>query len=143
MVDLAYADPEQALKVWARAHPDLVDVIGHRTFLALPADYVPAVKGPAISFSLIGGGPDGYTPLDLPEIQFSCWGGTRMEAGGVRVALIGALHSLTRTTVTTDSGDVILADARVTSSFYRPDTSADPVFPRYIVTAAVAVLPSS
>lgn len=143
MVDLAYADPEQAVKVWARAHTGLIAVVGHRTFLRLPDDYLPSAKGSAISFSLIGGAPDGYTPLDLPEIQFSCWGEKRADAGAVRLALIRALHSLTRTTVTTDDGDVVLADARVTSSFYRPDLAGDPPFPRYIVTAAVAVLPTS
>lgn len=143
MVDLAYADAEHAVKVWARAHTGLIAVVGHRTFLRLPDDYLPSVKGAALTFGLIGGAPDPFAPLDLAELQFSCWAATRAGAGAVRLALIRALHSLGRTTVTTDTGDVILADARVTSSFYRPDLAGDPPFPRYIVTAAVAVLPSS
>lgn len=143
MTALAYADTEAAVRRWARDHTGLIDVIGHRTFFALPDDYDPAVKGNAISFSQIGGAPDGYSPLDMPELQFSCWGASRGDAYAVRTALISALHSLTRTTVSTDSGDVTLLNATVTSAFYRPDNSADPVFPRYIVTAAVAAIPSS
>lgn len=142
MTVLAYADAESAVKVWARAEAGLVAVVAHRTFLGLPDKYLPSEKGPAISFSMIGGAPDGTTPLDLPQIQFSCWGATRAEAGQVRTALIGALHSLTRITVTTDTGDVTLADARVLASFFRPDAAGDPVFPRYIVTALIAVLPA-
>lgn len=143
MVDLAYADAENAVKVWARAQTDLTTLVGHRTFLRLPDDYLPSVKGSALTLSLVGGAPDAYTPVDAAEILFSCWGATRANAGALRLALIRALHSLTRTTVQTASGDVILAGARVTSSFYRPDIAGDPIFPRYVVTAVVAVLPST
>lgn len=143
MVDLAYADAEEATRVWARAHTDLNTVVDHRVFYRLPADYVPKDKGSALTLSLVGGVPDPFTPLDPAEIQFSCWGATKADAALVRRALIGALNSMGRTAVTTDAGDVILTDARVTASFYRPDLAGDPPFPRYIVTAVVAVLPSS
>lgn len=143
MTTLSYVDPEMAVRTWAREHTGLVAVVGHRTFFSLPHDYQPATKGSALTLSLVGGAPDPYTPLDLPQILFSCWGETKADAAAVRKALISALHSLSRETVTVDEVDVVLADARVTGNLYRPDTSGDPIFPRYIVTAAVAVLPSS
>src|SRR5688500_16412832 len=137
MTVLTYVDAELAVRTWARTHPDLTPVVGARTFFGLPADYLPSAKGPAITVNLIGGSPDAQSPLDLPELQFDCWGANKAEAAAVRLALLGALHSLTRTTVTTTAGDVILADARVTGSLFSPDASADPVLPRYVVTALV------
>ena len=143
MSTLTYVDAELAVRTWCRQHSDISALIGARTFFGLPDGYLPSAKGPALTVNLVGGTPDGTTPLDLPELQFDCWGATKAEAAALRLVLIGALHSLTRTTVTTTAGDVILADARVIASVFSPDSSADPVLPRYVVTALVAVLPSA
>lgn len=142
MTVLTYVDAELAVRTWCRTHPVLTGLVGARTFFGLPENYLPSAKGPAITVNLIGGAPDSTTPLDLPELQFDCWGVTKAEAAAVRLGLLRALHSLTRTTVTTSLGDVILADARVTGGLFSPDNSADPVLPRYIVTAQLAVLPA-
>lgn len=139
-VTVTYADAELAVRTWARAEPTLVDVVGTRTFFALPDKYLPSVRGAAITVNQIGGVPDGLTALDLPELQFDCWGATKADAAAVRTALVAALHNLTRITVTTTQGPVVLADARVTGSLFSPDDTGDPVFPRYVVTAQIGVL---
>jgi hypothetical protein len=139
---LVYVDVELAVRTWARTHPVLTALVGARTFFALPDKYRPSAKGPAVTVNMIGGSPDPTSPLNLPELQFDCWGTTKAEAAAVHLGLLEALHSLTRTTVTTTAGDVILADARVTGVLFSPDTSADPVLPRYVVTALVAALPA-
>lgn len=142
MTALTYVDTELAVRTWCRTHASLTPLVDHRTFFGLPDDYDPKAKGPAITVNQVGGSPDGTTPLDLPELQFDCWGATKAEAAAVKGALLGALHSLTRTTVTTTAGDVTLADARVLAALFSPDNSTDPVLPRYIVTALVAALPA-
>lgn len=140
---LTYVDAEVALRSWARQEPTLVDVVGTRTFFGLPSGYLPSAKGPAYTVNLIGGVPDPHSPLDLPEVQWDCWGTTKAEAAVLQTVLKAALHNLHRVTVATSTGDVILVDARVTGSLFSPDTSADPVLPRYVVTALVAVLPAA
>lgn len=139
MTTLVYVDSENAVRSWLRGHPHLADLIGMRAFFGLPDDYLPASKGAAITLQRIGGAPDGYDSSDTPEIQFSCWGGTKADAAAVHLALMRALEELGRTTV----GDTVLLGATVTSALFSPDTSAAPTLPRYIVTALVTSTPAT
>lgn len=139
MTTLVYVDTEQAVRTWLRGHTHLADLIGMRAFFGLPDNYLPADKGSAITVSRVGGAPDGYDSSDTPEIQFSCWGGTKADAALVMLGLTRALEELARTTV----GDAVLLGARTTGVLFSPDTSTAPTIPRYIVTALVTAVPAT
>lgn len=138
MTTVLFVDTEAAVRTWLRGHPLLVDLVGMRVFFGLPDNYLPAEKGAAVTVQRIGGAPDGYDSSDTPDLQFSCWGGTKAEAAALHLALMRALEQLGRVAV----GDTLLLGARVTSALFSPDSSAAPTIPRYIVTALLTATSS-
>lgn len=129
---LTYTDSEQAVRLWLRGITSVTALA--RIDFGAGTDYDPATDGALIVISQVGGTPDAYTPLDVPLISFACWGAKKKTAADVKTALLGALHSLTRTV--TDAG--VLLDATVTTALYAPDDTGTP---RYVVDALVTVRP--
>ena len=139
MSTLVYVDVEAAVRTWARTHPAITAQVGARTFFALPDDYQPAVKGPALTVALVDDDPHHASGLDRASLQFDCWGATKAEAAAVRLAAVTALHSLVQATV----GDTVLCDAQVVGSLFSPDPTTDPATPRYVLTCERIARPTA
>lgn len=141
-VVVSFADTENVVKRWlidaTSVAPLLMRSAGaYSIYLAMPK----AAPNPALTVSLVGGGPDNRN--DLPQqsdrIQFDCWGRSRDEAGLICRTLMGELDSLARQAGYVEPGSgVYLAAASVLSKRWLPDPESDT--PRYIVDALITTV---
>lgn len=124
-----YVDVEGPIRAWVRAL-NLTD-IDSRVFIGLPERNA----FPAISLALIGGNVDsGEAPLANPEISFSVWGGSRLQASTIAWALCSAIASIRSVDLTTLR---VMGAEVISVPNFRPEPDGKP---RYVVDAAFAVV---
>jgi len=127
-----YADVEGAARDWLRTVPEVVALVATRVFFGLPSN----TQWPAIVVRQVGGGPTGDAPITAALLQFDCWGQgqNKAQAGAVKVAVEGAIESLTGGTPL-GAGAVALWGS-VESSIWLPDPESNQA--RYVITSEIA-----
>ncbi len=140
MTVVSFADTESVVKRWlltTSVASLLMRSAGqYSIYLAMP----PASPNPALTVSLVSGGPDrNDLPQQTDRIQFDCWGLTRDQAGLISRTLIAELESLARSGSYIDpTSGAYLGCARVVSKRWLPDPESDT--PRYIVDALITTV---
>lgn len=131
-----FVEAEGPIRTWARGQTALTSVVGASgIFFGAPK----ARPLPVITMSRIGGSPVlGETPIDSVTISFDVWGRTKQEASQLAAVLASLIESLQPGTLLDAS--LRCKGASIVLFLWRPDTSADPPIPRYVVDATFSVV---